>query len=79
MTTRTPVSRRVLVLVDVFTRAAALSDDGARAWLAWRWPDPDRTWARHGAAILEHLEHNGHDHIVERLVGLLGDPRPGAR
>lgn len=79
MTTRTPVSRRVLTLVDVFTRAAALSDDGARAWLAWRWPDPGRTWARHGAAVLEHLEGNGHDHLAERLVDLLGNPQRGAR
>ena len=71
----TATRRRVLAYVDAFARAAAFTDDAARAWLGWRFTDADRVWARHGSAVLEVLDGNGHDTTAERLVDLLGDPR----
>jgi hypothetical protein len=51
-----------------------MADDTAVARLDAVFPTWCQTWRKRGADVMQEVSGSGHEHIVERLIQLFGEP-----
>lgn len=74
-----PIGRGNRSLASILTHAAGMTDDTAHAWLDHQLPRWRQTWTRRGHTVLTELHANGHDHLADRLLQLLGPTNQAPR